>query len=111
MKKSIVFSLVLAVAIGLALSGILYAHTPGSYTDEDVKTEIKKIDKGIQLTVTSDDPEKAKDIQQHTKWYERFFTLREQCQGMMGMMGMMGNHTGGMMGSRSGGMMGNHGGM
>lgn len=93
MKKAIVFSLVLALAIGVVAAGILYAHDPASYGDKDVKVNVKKINKGLQITLTSDDPEIAKDIQKDAKWYEKFFASGDQCpygsddrhhRGMMG---------------------------
>lgn len=78
MKKKLFISLALAVAIGIASIGILYPHGLGYYDEEDVKVKVKKVDKGIQLTITSDDPEIARDIQREAKWYREFFALREQ---------------------------------
>ncbi len=69
MKKILLISLAMAVAIGLATTVILNAHTPRYYGDEGVKTDVKNIDKGIQITVTSDDPEVARDIQENGRWY------------------------------------------
>lgn len=104
MKKAIVFSLVLALAIGVVTAGILYAHGPGYYGKEEVKVNVKKIKKGIQITIISDDPEIAKDIKKDAKWYEKFFASRDQCpygsdyrhhRGMMGgQKGMMGGQEG-----------------
>lgn len=69
MRKILLISLALAVAIGLATTVILNAHTPGYCGDEGVKVDIKNIDKGIQITVTSDDPEITRDIQENARWY------------------------------------------
>jgi len=69
MKKIISVSLALALVTGLATAFILYAYVPGYYGDENLKTDVKKIDKGIQITITSDDPEIVKDIQEDARWY------------------------------------------
>lgn len=73
MRKILLISLALAVAIGLATTVILNAHTPGYYGDEETKTDVKKIDKGIRITLTSDDPEIARDIQENVRWYKDIF--------------------------------------
>jgi len=73
MRKILLISLALALAIGLATTVILDAHTRGYYGDEDIKTDIKKIDKGVQITITSEDPEIAKDIQENARWYRDIF--------------------------------------
>ncbi len=44
-----------------------------SYSAEDVKTDVQKVEKGLQITVTSDDPEIAKDIQDNYRWYRDAF--------------------------------------
>ncbi len=69
MRKILLIGLALAVAIGLTTTVILNAHTPRYYGDQDVKTDVKNIDKGIQITITSDDPEIAKDIRENGRWY------------------------------------------
>jgi len=69
MRKMLCISLALALAIGLATSVMLYAYRPNYYADEKIKADVKKIDKGIQITLTSDDPEIAKDIQENARWY------------------------------------------
>ncbi|MFQ5867613.1 MAG: hypothetical protein ACE5IT_06430 [bacterium] len=73
MRKILLISLALALVIGLAMTVILDAHTRGYYGDEDIKADIKKIDKGIQITITSEDPETAKDIQENARWYRDIF--------------------------------------
>jgi len=73
MRKILLISLALALAIGLATTVILDAHTRPYYGDEDIKTDIKKIDKGIRITITSDDSEIAKDIQENARWYRDIF--------------------------------------
>ena len=73
MRKILSVSLVLALAIGLATTVILYAHNPGYYGDLDVKTDVKNIDKGIQVTITSEDPQIAKNIQENAGWFRDFF--------------------------------------
>lgn len=73
MRKILIISLALALTIGLATTVILNAHTPGYYGDENIKTDVKKIDKGIQITITSDDPEITRDIRQNAKWYRDIF--------------------------------------
>jgi len=74
MRKILLISLALALTIGLATTVILNAHTPGYYGDEEIKTDVKKIDKGIRITLTSDDPEIAKDIQENARWYRDIFS-------------------------------------
>lgn len=73
MRKVIFITIALAVAIGVVSTGILHAHGLGYYGEEDVKVDVKKVGNGIQLTVISDDPEIAKDLQEHTRWYKRIF--------------------------------------
>ena len=73
MRKILLISLALAVAIGLATTVILNAHTPGYYGDEEIKTDVKNIDKGIRITLTSDDTEIASDIQENVRWYKDIF--------------------------------------
>lgn len=73
MRKILFISLALALAIGLATTVFLNAHTTGYYGDEDIKTEVKKIDKGIRITITSDDPEITKDLQENSRWYRDIF--------------------------------------
>jgi len=78
MRKILLISLALAVAIGLATTVILNAHTPGYYGDEEIKTDVKKIDKGIRITLTSDDPEITRDIQENARWYRDIFRFGGQ---------------------------------
>ena len=59
-----------------------YAHFPRDYARDDIKTEAKKIDKGIQLTITSDDPEVAKEIQENSRYYEEMLADNDYCPHM-----------------------------
>ncbi len=69
MRKILPIGLALVLVIGLATTVILYAHNPGYYRDADIKTDVKKIDKGVQITVTAEDPEITKYIQENGPWY------------------------------------------
>lgn len=82
MKVRFLILTILLATFGLFLVSA-YAHGPAYYGDEDVKTEVKKIDKGIQITITSEEPEIATDLQEHTRWYKRIFEMGNYCP-MMG---------------------------
>lgn len=79
MRKILFISLILVVVIGLTTTAILYAHYPTYYGDEDVKVYVKKIDKGIQIIITSDDPEVVKDIQENSRYYEDIVAYSDYC--------------------------------
>ncbi len=69
----ILVSIMLLLALGLFVTGV-YAHgNDPYYSGKDVKSEVKKIDKGIQITFTSDDPQIARQIQEDARYYETTF--------------------------------------
>lgn len=65
MKNKFFTGFALAAVIGLTVSVFGQAY----YSAEDIKTDVRKADKGLQITVTSDDPEIVKDIQENYRWY------------------------------------------
>ena len=73
MRKIAFIGLALALLIGLATAAILNARAPRYYAGENRKIDVKKIDNGIQITITSDDPEITKEIQENASWYEQPF--------------------------------------
>jgi len=73
MRKIAFIGLTLVILIGLATTAILDARAPRYYSGENIKTDVKKIDNGIQITITSDDPEITKEIQENAGWYEESF--------------------------------------
>ena len=94
MRKVLFVSLAAAVVIGLA--GVCISNVFGQpyYSAEDIKVNVKKIDEGVQITVTSDDPEIAKDIQENYRWYRDAFQYG-YCQGSRGSGGWRGGYCGG----------------
>lgn len=95
MYKTLFLSLALVVVVGLVSTDFVYAHDPSYYKNEDVKVEAKKIDKGVNVTVTSDDPETAEYIQTHIPWYEKIFRkISHFGHTMTGHGGMMRGHEG-----------------
>ena len=62
-----------------------YAHYPARYGKEDIKVETKKVDNGIQLTITSDDPKVAKEVQENVRYYEDVLASSEYCPHMADM--------------------------
>ena len=47
-----------------------YYYGDDDYAASDVKTEVKKTDKGIQIALTSDDPQTVARIQKDAAYYE-----------------------------------------
>lgn len=78
-RKFFIATLLLASLILFLVNA--YAHYQ-TYGKEDVKVETKKIDKGIQITITSDDPEVANDIQENTRYYEDILAYSDNCPHM-----------------------------
>lgn len=78
MKKNSLLLLVMASVLSLIFLTDVYAH----YVKDDIKTEVKKIDKGIQITLTSDDPEVAKDIQENSRYYKEAKAFDNYCPHM-----------------------------
>lgn len=78
MRKSPLLLLAIVSSISLICLTNVYAH----YVKNDLKTEVKKIDKGIQITLTSDDPEVAKDIQENSQYYEEALAKDNYCPHM-----------------------------
>lgn len=72
MKIKILILSIVVVILGLFVVNA-YSHYRDFYNEEDVKVDVKKIDKGIQITITSDDPDVVKDIQENVKWYKNIF--------------------------------------
>jgi hypothetical protein len=66
MRKNSLLLLVIVSALSLIFLTNVYAH----YVKGDIKAEVKKIGKGIQITLTSDDPEVARQIQENSRYYE-----------------------------------------
>lgn len=64
MKKSIFVLTLLFLAAVFSWNNV-YAH----YDKGDVKTEVKKIESGVQVTMTSDDPSLVTAIQDDSKYY------------------------------------------
>jgi len=79
MKRILFIILVLVIALGLTTAGILYAQNQMYYSSEDIKAEVEKIDKGIQITVTSDAPEIVKELQANARWYRDSFKYSGSC--------------------------------
>ncbi|MFH1783305.1 MAG: hypothetical protein ABH868_00180 [bacterium] len=72
MNKALVIGIVTIMLVGLILTGPIYAHYRSHHWDEDeVKVDTKKIDNGIQITITSDNTEMVKDLQQDKRWSEK----------------------------------------
>lgn len=78
MRKNYFLLLAIVSAISLIFLTNAYAH----YVKDDIKTEVKKIDKGIQVIIISDDPEVAKDIQDNSRYYEKALTHDNYCPNM-----------------------------
>lgn len=73
------FALVLAlVSVVMLLATAAVAHETdhghGWADREDVTTEVKEVSDGIRITITSDNEEVARRIQQDASWYERFLS-------------------------------------
>ena len=72
MKTKILITGLLIMVFGLVVTSV-YAHSPEYYNNKDVMTDVKKIDKGVQITFTSNDSNTARDIQENIDWYENAF--------------------------------------
>lgn len=83
MKKIFLIS-VLIITFGLAFVVSTYAHYPRHYGKEDIKVETKKVDKGLQIIITSDDPQVIKDIQENERYYEEALADSDYCPHMEG---------------------------
>lgn len=83
MKKIFLIS-VLIITFGLAFAVSTYAHYPRHYDKEDIKVETKKVDKGLQIIITSDDPGVIKDIQENSRYYEDTLVYNDYCPYMEG---------------------------
>lgn len=83
MKKIFLIS-ALIITFGLAFVVNAYAHYPRHYGKEDIKVETKKVDKGLQIIITSDDPEVIKDIQENERYYEETLADSDYCPHMEG---------------------------
>ncbi len=70
MNKKIFIILAVTVLFGgfIAISNVS-AH----YSRDQVNTEVKNIDNGVQITVTSDDSQIIKEIQANASWYKDSF--------------------------------------
>ena len=79
MKKKLLI-LTLIATFGLTFVVTTYAHK--HYNKEDIKVETKKVDKGIQIIITSDDPEVVKDIQKNSGYYENILAYSDCCPNM-----------------------------
>lgn len=84
MKTKILVSIMLLLALGLFATGV-YAHgNDPYYSGRGVKSEAQKIDKGIQITLTSDDPQIARQLQEDASYYETTFANGGYCCPHMG---------------------------
>ena len=79
MKKSFLIVTILLVSLIFFLSNAYAHHYQGHYGKEGIKVETKKVDKGIQAIITSDDPEVAKELQENIRYYEEILTYSEYC--------------------------------
>lgn len=76
--KTRFFIVTLLVASFIFFLVSAYAHDVKS----GIKTEVKKIDKGIQVTITSDNPDVAKEIQENSRYYEDMLAYDDHCPHM-----------------------------
>ena len=72
MKRKFFAGMAAVVLIGFAATAS-NVFAQAYYSAEDVKTDVQKVEKGLQITVTSDDTEIAKDIQDNHRWYRDAF--------------------------------------
>ncbi|MEK6646641.1 MAG: hypothetical protein AABY84_08205 [Candidatus Firestonebacteria bacterium] len=87
MKKRFFISILLLVSM-LLFSVNIYAHYNG-HRKSDVKVEAKNVDKGIQLIITSDDPEVTKELQENARYYKEILSEADSfyCSDMKDMCG------------------------
>ena len=71
------------VSILVASLMLFLANASAHYAKSDIKTDVKKIDKGIQITLTTDDPEVAKEIQENSRYYEEMLADNDYCPHMV----------------------------
>lgn len=70
MKTILAVSFMLLSGLSLFAPGA-YAHdNRGYYTRRDVKSETKKTEKGIEITLTSTDPQVVRRMQEDIQYYE-----------------------------------------
>ena len=86
MNKKILFWIVTLGIIGL-LSVNVYAHR--AYNDDQVKYDVKKIDNGVQYTITSEDKEVVKELQEDADSWAKGSGRGFFCQGYDGRGGHM----------------------
>lgn len=70
MKTIIAVSFMLLTGLSLFAPGAYARDNRGYYTSRDVKSETKNIEKGIEITLTSTDPQVVRRLQEDIQYYE-----------------------------------------
>ncbi|MBU0549420.1 MAG: hypothetical protein KJ838_03765 [Candidatus Omnitrophica bacterium] len=86
------FIVIAAVLIGLGLLAFnVYAHHgyqgyygyqgQGCFNDEEIQVDAQKIEKGVQLTITSEDAQVVKYLQEDSRWFGQNEKYSGNCGG------------------------------
>jgi len=70
------------VLFALICLALFPASAYANYGNGDVKTDVKDIDKGIVITVTSDEPGIVKEIRNNGQHYDSRYNYTYQCPNM-----------------------------
>ena len=74
MKTTIAVSIMLLSALTVFAAGDSTHDTRGYYSQKDVKSGTKNIDKGIEVTLSSNDPQIVRRLQEDIQYYENALT-------------------------------------
>ncbi len=73
-KVFLIVAMISAIAIVALIRNVYSQDTASQSTaHENIKVDVKNIDKGVQITVTADDTDFVNHIQSHASWYENMF--------------------------------------
>jgi len=75
-KRLFIATLSLVSLILLSINTYAHYHR---FIKSDVKVEAKNIDKGIQFTITSDDPEVTKELRENSQYYKDLLADGDYC--------------------------------
>lgn len=73
MKKLLLIVGIMSMIAGSFFIGNVYSQNQNNTTYENIKVDVKNIDKGVVITVTSDDTDLVKHIQSHSDWYGNMY--------------------------------------
>jgi len=70
MKTTMAVLFMVLAILAVSVPGAYARDNHGYYTRRDVKSETKKVEKGIEITLTSTDPQVVRRLQEDIQYYE-----------------------------------------